>query len=293
MRSLKIPLIRRRSGGGTVVHNLGNTNYTCFMPRDAFNRDSSAKLVANALHELDIPASVNTRHDIIVEGMKVSGSAFKVVHEKAYAHGTMLISSDLKELSELLRSKRKSKIVGKGVESFPSKVTRLIDHSYTVTHTDFCRAVAEEYGRVFNGRRGLKNEMIELTLQDYEADSKMKEYFEEIQTHNWKFGQTPTFTHEIEKKFSWGHLKVTLTVTDGIIALTEVSVNSLTSSEIDANALSNAISVFLVNTPYDDGSDATWSLLNDIDRWRMSVGGNDSADHILEWLRSEIWSGVE
>ncbi|KAJ3130641.1 Biotin/lipoate A/B protein ligase [Physocladia obscura] len=158
MRSLKIPLIRRRSGGGTVVHNLGNTNYTAFMPRDSFSRDKSALIVANALHHLDIPASVND-----ISGMKVSGSAFKVVQERAYAHGTMLISSDLEQLGTLLKSPRKNSISGKGVESVPSKVTRLADHSFTVAHTDFCRAVAEEFGKVFNRSTGLKKVTLTIT----------------------------------------------------------------------------------------------------------------------------------
>ncbi|KAI9351193.1 hypothetical protein BDR26DRAFT_977835 [Obelidium mucronatum] len=219
MRAKNIPLIRRRSGGGTVVHNLGNTNYTCFMPRDAFNRDASAQLVADALHELDIPAAVSPRHDIVINGMKVSGSAFKVVHERAYAHGTMLIGSDLKELGMLLKSSRKGAIEGKGVESVPSKTTRLEDHSFTVTHTDFCRAVAEEYGIVFNGKPGLKNQMIELTMKDFDSDPKMKEYYDEIRTNEWTYGQTPSFTHTMDNLFPWGRLEVVMTITEGVITV--------------------------------------------------------------------------
>ncbi|KAI8614420.1 hypothetical protein BC830DRAFT_1169459 [Chytriomyces sp. MP71] len=217
LRQRNIPIVRRRSGGGTVVHALGNTNYTCFMPRDEFNRDFSAGIVARALHQLDIPGETNIRHDIVVHGMKVSGSAFKVVQERAYAHGTMLISSDLGDLGVQIKSPRKGKLVGRGVESFPSKVTRLIDHSYTVTHTDFCRAVAEAFGREYNKEKGLKNEIKELTMEDFNVDPKMQEYYDEIRTFEWKWGQTPSFTHKFEREFPWAHLKITLTVTDGII----------------------------------------------------------------------------
>ncbi|TPX65516.1 hypothetical protein CcCBS67573_g08104 [Chytriomyces confervae] len=292
LRANRVPVIRRRSGGGTVVHALGNTNYTCFMPRESFNRDFSANIVARALHQLDIPAHVNTRHDIVVDNRKVSGSAFKVVHEKAYAHGTMLISSDLESLGTQLKSPRKGALVGKGVESFPSKVTRLIDHSYTVTHTDFCRAVAEEFGIVYNKEAGLKNHMTELGMADFNSNPKMQEYYDEIKTFEWKWGQTPTFTHAIEKEFIWGHLKSIVTISEGVIVevASEVTPSSKAALPFDGKCLPDAISTFLVGTRYDDGAVGTWDMLNDFNRWEMGI---QNAGDVYEWLQSAIWSGID
>jgi len=68
-----IPLIRRKSGGGTVFHDIGNTNYTLIMPRIDFTRKHTAELVVGALTtRLDIPAYVTERHDIAVNGLKIS-----------------------------------------------------------------------------------------------------------------------------------------------------------------------------------------------------------------------------
>lgn len=72
------------------------------MPRAEFNRRTNAELVCRALHQLDIPAEVNERHDIVVQGQKVSGSAFKLVNNRAYHHGTMLIDSQLDLLRQVL-----------------------------------------------------------------------------------------------------------------------------------------------------------------------------------------------
>lgn len=115
------------------------------MPREKFDRKTNAMLVCRALtHHLDIPANVNERHDIVVGGKKISGSAYKLVSQRAYHHGTMLIDTDLDTLRNALKV-TKPGMVTKGVASVPSPVTRLREHSYTVSHMDFCEAVMTEF----------------------------------------------------------------------------------------------------------------------------------------------------
>lgn len=99
----KIPLIRRKSGGGTVFHDLGNTNYCVMMPRDVFKRSTSVTMIADALSNLDIPAKVNSRYDIVLGDKKISGSAYKIANDKSYHHGTMLIDTDLGHLRNILK----------------------------------------------------------------------------------------------------------------------------------------------------------------------------------------------
>lgn len=142
LRELGIPLIRRRSGGGTVYHvcipratleglhahvqDLGNTNTAVIVPRVHFTRALGAELVARAVRErLGIrECGVNDRNDVIIRDgekslkvssdqiwygspftmLQVSGSAFKIIQHRAYYHGTMLISSNISTLGKSLRS---------------------------------------------------------------------------------------------------------------------------------------------------------------------------------------------
>ncbi|KAN0060581.1 hypothetical protein ACQY0O_007233 [Thecaphora frezii] len=165
MRAAAIPLVRRQSGGGTVYHDLGNTNYSFHVPRDHFDRSTHAELMARALNKPPVSlvasqagiahprgAYVNGRGDICVavrtarshedgveteteagaeaeayEERKVSGSAYKLVNARAYHHGTMLLSASLSSLGASLRNSRGSALVSKGVASVPAKVTNLID----------------------------------------------------------------------------------------------------------------------------------------------------------------------
>jgi lipoate-protein ligase A len=103
LNELKIPLIRRMSGGGTVFHDLGNTNYCVMMPREEFKRSTSVTMIANALQNLDIPAKVNSRYDIVLGDKKISGSAYKIANNKSYHHGTMLIDTDISQLYDALK----------------------------------------------------------------------------------------------------------------------------------------------------------------------------------------------
>lgn len=83
--------------------DLGNTNFSIHVPRTSFDRGATAQVVLRAVRALGIDAHVNERNDICVGGEKASGSAYKIVSGRAYHHGTMLITTKLETLGDLLR----------------------------------------------------------------------------------------------------------------------------------------------------------------------------------------------
>lgn len=66
LKSLGIPLVRRRSGGGTVVHDSGNINFSVLMPRKQFSRDKHGLMICSGLNSWD-PASSKIVYDIPTE----------------------------------------------------------------------------------------------------------------------------------------------------------------------------------------------------------------------------------
>jgi len=154
-----VQLVRRRSGGGTVFHDLGNVNYSIICPPSSFDRDKHAEMVVRALQKLGAGrARVNERHDIVVDvgrggqqvgageqTFKVSGSAYKLTRLRSLHHGTCLLSSpNLARISELLRSPAEPFIKARGVESVRSKVANV-----GVGNSEFEDAVRQEFEAMY------------------------------------------------------------------------------------------------------------------------------------------------
>jgi len=183
-----IPLLRRYSGGGTVYHDLGNLNYCYMMPRSQFTRQRAAQLIVDSLAGL----RVNERHDIVLDRKdktyKVSGSAYRIVRDRAYHHGTLLLNVCLDNLSNLLCSPlTKNQLIDKGasITSVPSLVCNLgLDYS------DVINRISKRFVE--------KGEIIEIGNEISRLEA-VGQNAEELKGWQWTFGKTPkaTYRHEL------------------------------------------------------------------------------------------------
>ncbi|SAM08549.1 hypothetical protein [Absidia glauca] len=287
MKNNNIPLVRRRSGGGAVYHDMGNSIYTIYMPREAFSRKANAELVSRALLQLDIPASVNDRHDIVVDNHKVSGSAYKIISARAYHHGTMLVDANTSYLKGCLSKKymNKSGIQSKGVESVPSPVTNLREYSYTVDHQQFCESVLAEFEREYN--QGIN---VQPTIIDqhtiHELPEQVEKTRQELCTWEWMYGQTPEFTHTLDNEFEWGHVHLFLRSRHGLITEVEMTTDAGSAHPI---TVVSALSVALKGCRYSES--APQEAVDKIDAdipGLLSEENKNVADGILVWMKKEL-----
>ncbi|KAL4247120.1 putative lipoate-protein ligase A [Abortiporus biennis] len=209
-----VPFIRRRSGGGTVYHDRGNTNFSIHLPRSSFDRHATAQVVLRAVRSLGLDnAVVNDRNDICIGKEKVSGSAYKIVNNRAYHHGTMLISTKLKDLGNLLHVNKPHLIETKGVTSVRSPVTTLQQYNPVVSHSSFVEAVVE----CFRNEYGVDDPPH--LVEENEASS--LEYvtrgMQELPSWDWAYGQTPEFTYKDTKSFKWGDIDAHIHSKHGVI----------------------------------------------------------------------------
>ncbi|KAK9325927.1 hypothetical protein V1517DRAFT_313031 [Lipomyces orientalis] len=223
LRANNVPIIRRKSGGGTVFHDEGNANYSVMMPSKEFDRDEHALLLCSALNPVlsqkreQTLLSVNERHDIVdQDARKVSGSAYKLQRGKAYHHGTMLLNSKLGMLSKLLHHSPDGgheEVEGPGVQSVRSPVSNI-----GISNEQFTDAIIHAFKEAYTSARDntLKIRYVDEDSITKEEAPDINKGIEELQSWEWTFGSTPKFLHRFSMEDSTP--AVSFTVVGGTIA---------------------------------------------------------------------------
>ena len=241
MRRGDVAFCRRKSGGGAVYHDLGNSCYSFLtpVPMDVLPLNvkvDNNKVLVRALGSLGIETELSERNDVYYNGKKVSGSAYQAslgkrdgTGRKTLHHGTMLLNADLQSLRRYLNPK-KEKLVSKGVDSVRASVTNLIEARADLTHEMFCDAVMTEFLKLYPD---CEHTVTEYTQEDMERIDRVRDLRKELVTWEWQFQKTPEFTNELEKTFDWGSISISVKVTHGTITEATVTTDSLYSDLVE------------------------------------------------------------
>lgn len=128
-RDRKIGIYRRKSGGGCVYADLGNImmSYIAEGAAVGYTFSKYIGLVVFVLRKLGIRAEASGRNDILVDGRKVSGSAFLHLPDRNIAHGTLLYDTCMDNMLGAL-TPTNAKLEAKGVKSVRSRIGLLKDY---------------------------------------------------------------------------------------------------------------------------------------------------------------------
>jgi lipoate-protein ligase A len=265
-------LTRRQSGGGAVYQDLGNSCFTFMAGKQQYSVEQNFALIVDALARLGITAEHTGRNDVVVEGRKVSGSAFKLAPDRAFHHGTMLISADLGRLGALLRPDDR-KLQAKGVASVRSRVANLTEWAPDLDHDGFCAAMVA----AFCDHHGEQAPVEDLDRSDLEAIPALAARYERQCDWNWRFGETPEFAVELKTRFAWGLVDVHLDADHGVVSDARVFSDSLQPDMIDR------VAAALIGAPYRGAELAG--------RVRAATGGEpyaEDARELADWLAGEV-----
>ncbi|PKI83381.1 lipoate--protein ligase [Malassezia vespertilionis] len=216
MRQGAVPVVRRNSGGGTVYHDLGNTNFSFHIPRADFVRSTHTDMVAHALASPPIslpprfarpPVFRNERNDLVVYAAnasdahpdalrKISGSSYKIAGQRAYHHGTLLLHANLARIRYLRRTPRVA-MESRGVDSVPSPVANLQEtfaaHAPMLQHTVVARAICDAFFAAYGAGDVIEVDETALptTAQSGTRTECARAIFDEIRSWKWVYGANP------------------------------------------------------------------------------------------------------
>ena len=191
-----IKIARRLSGGGTVVHDFGNLNYTYITNTTgdtALDFKEFLKPVYNALLNLKIDADISPRNDFRVEEKKICGHSQFMRKKRVLHHGCILFDSNLDNLRNALNVENK-KIISKSAKSVKSSVANLKEISkldYEIS--DFLEKLKNE---ILKAQENF--EIYELTKEDILKIEKIKS--EKYATKDWIYGQSPKCTFILDEE---------------------------------------------------------------------------------------------
>ena len=194
-----ISLARRYSGGGTVYHDLGNMNVSILTTHERHLRKRNLQNLATQLNA-DLPflpscrVIANSRDDLVIENgsSKISGTAARISHGKAYHHFTLLVHAELQKMRYALHSPLKDKI-----ETTATRSVRAASVACIAQKTASNQQSVDELMEI------VKNSVVKAFSMEYEGielevwnGSKATD-FAELKAHlmsiDWIYGKTPKF----------------------------------------------------------------------------------------------------
>lgn len=207
-----IDVVRRISGGGAVYHDFGCLNFSFMTDFDRSKLNNfkqfTAPIVKILNEAMNVPAEMVGRNDIEVKGRKISGNAQFSSVKRMFSHGTLMLDTDLNEVTRALDVKM-TKIKSKGHKSARARVANISEFLDEVPSTAEFREI------VLQGimQENPEFETYKLKENDWQEIEKLKA--EKYDNWDWNYGRSPKFDIKRAKKFDSGLFDLRIKVKKG------------------------------------------------------------------------------
>jgi|WetSurSiteA1Bulk_404760.scaffolds.fasta_scaffold05451_2 lipoate---protein ligase len=241
VRAHNIAIARRLTGGGTVYHDQGNINFTFIRngePGKLIDFNTHLAPVTGFLNKQGIEAVQGPKHEILVQGKKISGNAEHIYRNRILHHGTLLYHADLDTLRETIKPGG-GRYIDRAVQSNRSSVMNLAGCMSPAPDIQvFCELFMQEIRLRFSG------EIYSLGKPERLAIQKLAE--EKYGSWEWIFGWSPDYEYHYECKSPDTVINIVLSTHKGIITGCRLTSDRFPEGTLDKLAAG------LVNTPHQE-----------------------------------------
>lgn len=209
-------LMRRRTGGGAVYHDLGNLNFSFIADKNDYDVQKQLSVIQEALKAYGLEAEISGRNDLLCQGRKFSGNAFFNGTTNNLHHGTILIKTD-SEMMQRYLTVDPSKLQKHGVKSVRSRVVNLSELA-NVTSENIVVPLVKAFEKVYS------TQACNTDFDTIASLEEVRQTVSHVSSHDYLFGKWEHF-HAIKKaQFPWGNVEVGFEMDEHTHTITNIAI---------------------------------------------------------------------
>lgn len=205
----KVSIIRRQTPGGAIYQDPSHTNFSLIGSAEHVGSSEIKVILDKVLTSLQINAGINQQLELITDNRKISNTAVKTLNGNTVIHSAIKVSTNLSTIDEYMNSGRVTTS-----QNITDNYSNLCELGTTVTHGTLQQALIGAFSECYNS--AVKVNQININpLPEFKG---LGEKLHLISSWDWNYGQSPTFTHQLEGHFSWGRVNLSIHIIKGTIA---------------------------------------------------------------------------
>lgn len=210
-----LPVIRRISGGGTVYHDLGNINFTFIynIPENENKLDKNrfTPKIVEILNKIGLKGiKIENRNSLSINGLKFSGNSEHLWKNRILHHGTILYSSNLQNLINIINKNNKI-YIDNSVKSVISKVTNICDFFHKkINKEEFIELIIKQFTEI-------NFPTSYYTLNQFDIDSINNLVENKYSKFEWNYGYLSYYNFKNKIKINNEIICTDIVVENGII----------------------------------------------------------------------------